>query len=584
MRAFTRAAELFEAVGDAPNLALAYCNLAHCFKTMATTTPSSKEDARDGENKGATAAAAAATSNDTLTVQQRTQYESAVEFCHRGLRVLAANATVRAALNPPPATINREPASLDRRRGETNTRPCPVNEEEGSPPERAEYVNMVQVRRRLREQEAMISLIHGVRLGRQCTEAPLDRRLQFPKWCGRGAEMKAVQLLQTALDLFVAMAREDRGESLAAAVPPKEAQVSGKQRTTSAKSSSSLPDGRRHQRRLPKGSPRKNGNSKSPNISAKAQTPPPVRSKQVASAHFQLALLYRQLFHRDTRTDGDGLPLKTPPANLSKKLRHQLQQQQTMPLRLMYQNALAHHRHSLGFFVELHQQWCVQRAQHQPARPGGGKTAAALPLHPDHSMLFLLHRDSAALHLAAANHATSSDDDAKVRVRGSNFTDTDTPNANATASVAMAFFVRALDELAATAQYFDDCFVLGDSKLRLRGGSPSIGTLLAQLDSVWRLLLYALRSVVKLASTAGPAMRLVSAEQAASFRSLYLTALQSQCSGGGGVRGGVGEGRGSNDETIASIAALRRAVSALQAIGNQIATINNVPTKTRQRQ
>ena len=534
MRAFTRAAELFEAVGDAPNLALAYCNLAHCFKTMATT-PSPTNEAK-GKSKGPLATT---TSSDTLTLQQRTQYESAVEFCHRGLRVLAANATVHAAMKP---IINHKAASLESQRHKTDTLRRSANEDEVSSANHAEYTTMVQVRRRLREQEAMVCLIHGVRLGRQCSEAPLERRLQFPKWCGRGAEMKAVQLLQTALDLFVAMAREDRGESLADVLP--KAKVCGNHRSGSK--SSNLHDGRKHQRRPSKESAGNNSNSTS-SISTI-----PVRSKQIASAHFQLALLYRQLFHRDTRTDGDGLPLKTPPADLSKKLRHQLQQQRTMPLRLMYQNALAHHRHSLGFFVELHQQWRSKLAWRHDR---------AIALNPDHSMLFLLHRDSAALHLAAANHVTSSDD---TKARGS-FTDADTPNA----SVAMAFFVRALDELAATAKYFEDCFVLDDSKLCLRGGSPSINTLYTQLESVWRLLLFVLRSVVKVAST-GP-IRLVSAEQAASFRSIYLTALQNQCSG---------NQCGSNGESIASIAALRRAVLALQAIGNQIATIN-VSTKTR---
>merc|ERR1712159_930471 len=39
IRAFSRTAEVFNSVGDAVNLAVAYCNLAHCFKTMATTSP-----------------------------------------------------------------------------------------------------------------------------------------------------------------------------------------------------------------------------------------------------------------------------------------------------------------------------------------------------------------------------------------------------------------------------------------------------------------------------------------------------------------------------------------------------------------
>ena len=76
IRAFTRAAELFEAVGDAPNLAVAYCNLAHCFKTMATAEV--PDDYQPQVSHDAATASFATPlllsgSGDALSLQQRTQ-------------------------------------------------------------------------------------------------------------------------------------------------------------------------------------------------------------------------------------------------------------------------------------------------------------------------------------------------------------------------------------------------------------------------------------------------------------------------------------------------------------------------------
>jgi len=410
IRSFTRAAEIFEAVSDPYNLAVAYCNLAHCFKKMATAPDLTG-------NAGA----------KMLSLKQRSHYESAVEFCHRGLRTLAAASAANAAF----AAVSK---SQDLAAGHNNHKDA------------SKFRELIAIRRKLHEEEAMICLIHGVRLGRDCASAPLKHRLQFPKWCGRGGEMKAIQLLQASLDLYISMGRED-------AEKQKQSQSA-----TNAKS------------RRP------------------GKQPEPILTKQIAAVHYQLGLLYRQLFHRETHTDANGVPkmqpdVDAPPALLNKE-------RQSMPVQIMVQNALKHYRQSLRYF---------------------GNIAASLPVdNPDYSMIFLIHRDTAALHVAAACYAL---EQSTLSQR--------TSGPDHGSAVAMADLVRALDEVTEVVPFFRKCVQ----------SSGLVAVVADQLQSVWKILNFSLRTIVKIGQTSKLAVpkkqkQLLTDEQAKLFRMMYLQTLQ----------------------------------------------------------
>ena len=473
------------------------------------------------------------------------RYESAVEFCHRGLRCLAASSAVSAALeavassdggldgHDQPGAAGASAAAAASSGGGSSVGSGTDADADADGAARASRAahraDLLRVRRRLHEQEAMILLIHGVRLGRECARASVKHRRQFPKWCGRGAEVRAIQLLQEATRLYATMAREDS------------AQESASNPNTPELASTKSPA------TLKKNNKKKKKKKKKQNPTATAAAPLPKTTRQLAAAHYQLALLYRQLYHRDSGTEPNGLP-KTAAGH---QHCHPPQHGLSMPLQLMVQNAVRHYQRALTYFA--------------PPDTAGNETQGVNDNHmmkaADARMGLLVHRDCAAVYLASAHVALNA-------VSGA--TATTGVGTDTTTSVAMADFVRALDELAATSAYFNRR--LAALAPRQTGESASyhesddgkdttcgmIDTLQSLVDSVWTMLLFALRSILKLAkSSAAEASSsrtpqrpkrkqhsLLAPAQARLFRELYLTALQSSRGMSDGRGGGAAGGGG----------------------------------------
>lgn len=225
----------------------------------------------------------------------------------------------------------------------------------------------------------------------------------------------------------------------------------------------------------------------------------------------------------------------------------------SMPLQLMVQNALRHYRIALTKLMPEGQS-ANAAAEHTGLLSGS-----------DAQMALLIHRDCAAVHLAAAHVALD------TTSSGSGV------RADTTVSVAMADFVRALDELAATAPLFDQRSASFASSSGGSGGSGGGGGIGEQgvdidaaeqhLEAIWSMLLFALRSILKIGSSAAKSAAqgqkkhtLLTPAQGKLFRDLYLMALQ--CSRATGESG-----------PAARVEMLQRKTPALVRIGSKLARV-----------
>ena len=165
MDAFSDGIKAFDAASDCPNAALLRCNVVHILKLMAT----------NGSSSAVT---------DTLTIQQRAQYESALSVSQKALDTLDA--------------LQRSSAHGRRHSGGGGHSGSKTDGGTGGTADASAAVATASARREVLRQAAMVCLIYGVRLGRACATASADDRGR-EHWAGAAAERKAADLLQRAL-------------------------------------------------------------------------------------------------------------------------------------------------------------------------------------------------------------------------------------------------------------------------------------------------------------------------------------------------------------------------------------------------